>query len=293
MNILILGTDGQVGGELARGLGSLGRLTTWSRRDQDLTDTEGLESRVRSENPEVILNAAAYTAVDRAESEPALAFRVNRDAVGVLARTASDTGALLVHYSTDYVFDGGKASAYTETDAPNPLNTYGRSKLAGEEAIRASGCRHLIFRTSWVFAARGNNFIRTVLRLASERDELRIVGDQHGAPTGARLIAEVTRRALGRAGAGSGEGTYHLAAGGETTWHAYARFVVEEWRRLGGQPRVPTDRILPIAAADYPQPAARPSNSRLDTGRLESWLGPELPRWEDGVRDAVREIVQP
>jgi dTDP-4-dehydrorhamnose reductase len=207
MNILILGTDGQVGGELARGLGSLGRLTTWSRRDQDLTDTEGLESRVRSENPEVILNAAAYTAVDRAESEPALAFRVNRDAVGVLARTASDTGALLVHYSTDYVFDGGKASAYTETDAPNPLNTYGRSKLAGEEAIRASGCRHLIFRTSWVFAARGNNFIRTVLRLASERDELRIVGDQHGAPTGARLIAEVTRRALGRAGAGSGEGT--------------------------------------------------------------------------------------
>jgi dTDP-4-dehydrorhamnose reductase len=246
-------------------------------------------------SPEVILNAAAYTAVDRAESEPDLAFRVNAEAVAVLARYASESGACLVHYSTDYVFDGTAKEPYAETDAPNPPNVYGRTKLAGEEAIRASGCRRLVLRTSWIFSSRGRNFLRTILKAASEKDSLQVVADQRGAPTGARLVADVTLKALDRAMTSSGDspwGTYHLAARGETTWYEYAQWIAEESGRLGHPLRTATDQIFPVPASDYPKPAARPLNSRLDAGKLEAWLNFTLPPWQAGAGDALGEIIR-
>jgi dTDP-4-dehydrorhamnose reductase len=295
MKILILGTGGQVGWELPRQLAGLGTLVAWDRASADFEDPMGLGMKVRAEAPQVIVNAAAYTAVDRAESEPERAFRINRDAPGALAEAARGLGASLVHYSTDYVFDGASAEPYRETDPTGPLSVYGRSKLEGEEAIRGSGCHYLIFRTSWVYASRGRNFPRTILKLASERDELRIVDDQQGAPTGARLIAGVTRLALeALAGASDGPrlfGTFHLAASGKTTWHGYARFVVEEAARLGVELRASADRILPMPARNYPQPAERPANSGLNTEKLRSRLGVELPMWQEGVREALGEIV--
>jgi dTDP-4-dehydrorhamnose reductase len=296
MKILVLGANGQVGWELARELASVGPLTAWDRRACDLEDSGRLAVSLRSHAPDCIVNAAAYTAVDRAESDADRARRINADAVRTLADYAAGSGACLIHYSTDYVFDGLKDGPYLEDDATHPLNVYGQTKLAGEIAIRESGCRHFLFRTSWVFAGRGRNFPKTILTLAGERDQLRVVDDQHGAPTGARLIAHLTRAVLEKwqdpaQGGDIRLGTYHLAAAGETTWCGYARFVVGEALRLGYPLRAGVNDILAIPTSEFPQPARRPPNSRLDTSRLRAWLGVALPSWETGVAEAVGEIV--
>jgi dTDP-4-dehydrorhamnose reductase len=293
MSILLLGKDGQVGWELRRTLAPLGEVRACGRAEADLSDPAALTALVERLRPAVIVNAAAYTAVDRAESEPDLAHRINAEAPAALAAAAVRCGAWLIHYSTDYVFDGGKQSPYVETDPCVPLNVYGRSKRAGEEAVLASGCRHMIFRTSWVFGAHGANFLKTILRLAAERENLRVVADQWGAPTGAALIAGVTARALRaiESGAEVPSGIYHLAAAGETTWHAYARFVVEAASHLGAALKAGEEAVLPISAAEYGGAAERPLNSRLDTGKLRRTFGLDLPDWREPVRRTVAEVL--
>lgn len=298
MKILLLGRDGQLGWELQRALAPLGEVVAAGRRGggpvADLAQPESLVALVRAVQPAVIVNAAAHTAVDRAESEPGLAQALNVDAPGVLAHEAAVLGATLVHYSTDYVFDGS-GHAPRDEDAPTaPLSVYGRTKLAGEQQVQASGCRHLILRTSWVYAARGGNFARTMLRLAAERDELRVINDQVGAPTGAELIADVTAHALrGLAQAPELSGLYHLAAAGETSWHGYACHVIE-WARTRGHPlRVAPEAVRPIPTRDYPTPAARPLNSRLDTRRLRQAFGLHLPPWQSGVERMLDEVLGP
>lgn len=295
MKILLLGKNGQVGWELQRALAPLGTLIALDRGGADglrgdLENLEGLDRTVRRAVPDVIVNAAAYTAVDKAETDAGRAQCINAEAPGVLARAAAQVGALLVHYSTDYVFDGSGDQPWREDAPVGPLSVYGRSKLAGEEAIRGSGCRHLILRTSWVYAARGGNFARTMLRLATERERLTVIADQHGAPTGAELIADVTAHAVRaeRADRSLG-GTYHLAAAGETSWHGYAGFVIEEARALGAVLKV--GEIAPIATHDYPTAAQRPLNSRLDTARLQERFGLVMPDWRDGVARMLREIL--
>ncbi len=295
MRILLLGKNGQVGWELQRALAPLGELIALDRQGEgidcgDLGRQVDLAETVRRLAPDVIVNAAAYTAVDRAESDAALAHAINAEAVGMLAQEAKALGAWLLHYSTDYVFDGSGSRAWREDDTTAPLSVYGRSKLAGEKAIRASGCQHLIFRTSWVYAARGGNFARTMLRLAAERERLVVIDDQQGAPTGAELIADLSAHAL-RAAVGDPAlaGTYHLAAAGETSWHGYAGFVVAEARALGVALRV--EEIAPIATSEYPTPAIRPLNSRLDCERLRSSFGLALPDWRVGVARMLREIL--
>jgi dTDP-4-dehydrorhamnose reductase len=232
--------------------------------------------------PAIIVNAAAYTAVDQAESEPGPACLVNAEAPEALARAAKELGALLVHYSTDYVFDGEKTGTYREEDPANPLGVYGRTKLEGERAIQASGCEHLIFRTSWVYGARGRNFLLTMMRLARERDELRVVDDQRGAPTWSRMIAETTAQALARRGDGGPSGLYHLSGGGETTWFGFTRAIVET---MGLNPR-----LTPITTADYPLPARRPANSLLCNDRLERDFGLRLPDWRESLRLCLEEM---
>jgi len=294
-DILILGGNGQVGWELQRALAPLGRLTVCDRQRGNLEDLEGLRKLIESQQPSIIVNAAAHTAVDKAEMDIECAQRVNGEAVGVLASLAGELGAWLVHYSTDYVFDGHGEQPFREEDLPAPLNAYGRTKLAGEQAIRESGCRHLIFRTSWVYAARGANFAKTMLRLAADREELRIVADQFGAPTSAELIADVTAQVLGRLLAhpqpDSLCGLYHLTAGGETSWHGFARFVITEAIHLGLPLRTVADRVLPIMTHEYPLPAPRPANSRLDTTRLCSTFGLTLPDWQFHVRRMLVELI--
>lgn len=286
MNILLLGRDGQVGWQLQRSLAPHGRVVACSRGECDLSDLDGLRARVRAERPQVIVNAAAYTAVDKAEGEPAAAMRVNAEAPGILAEEAGRLGALLVHYSTDYVYDGGKPAPYVETDATAPQSVYGRSKLAGEDAIRAAGCRSLIFRTSWVFGARGGNFVKTILRLAAERDSLGVVGDQVGAPTPAALIATVTGVALallrqGRTMAAGEQRLYHLCSGRPVSWHEFARTIVGIAGVMPGfSLRLTPEAIRSIATAEYPLPARRPANSRLDCSRLEADFGLRMPDWE-------------
>lgn len=298
MKILLLGKDGQVGWELQRALAPLGEVVALGRGGApplsgDLAQPEILAATVRSVAPDVIVNAAAYTAVDKAESEPGLAQTVNAIAPALLARAAAGIGAWLVHYSTDYVFDGSGTTAWTEESPMGPLNVYGRTKLEGEGLIRDSGCRHLIFRTSWVYAARGQNFARTMLRLASERESLNVVDDQFGAPTGAELIADVTAHALRAALAGPEvSGLYHLAASGSTTWHGYACHVVELARRIGATVKVPREAIHPVPTTAFPTPARRPANSRLDCSRLQRTFGLHLPRWESGVDRLVTELLQ-
>lgn len=295
MKILLLGKNGQVGWELQRALAPLGTVVALDRGGADglcgdLEDLDGLDRTVRKLVPDVIVNAAAYTAVDKAETDANRAHRINAEAPGALATAASALGALLVHYSTDYVFDGGGHRAWREDSPTGPLSVYGRTKLAGEEAIRASGCRHLIFRTSWVYAARGGNFARTMLRLASERDRLTVIADQIGAPTGADLIADVSAHAI-RACLATPErcGTYHLVASGETSWHGYAGFVIETARELGVALKV--EEVAAIASRDYPSAAVRPLNSRLDTARLRDSFGLHLPDWRDGVARMLREVL--
>ena len=295
MKILLLGKNGQVGWELQRALAPLGAMVALDRAGADglrgdLEDLDGLARTVRKLAPDVIVNAAAYTAVDKAETDVARAQCINAEAPGVLAAAAAEVGALLVHYSTDYVFDGSGDNPWREDSPTGPLSVYGRTKLAGEDAIRASACRHLIFRTSWVHAARGGNFARTMLRLAAERERLTVIADQIGAPTGADLIGDVSAHAIRASLAAPAlSGTYHLVADGETSWHGYARFVIETARELGVSLKV--EEIAPIATRDYPTAAARPLNSRLDTQRLRSAFGLHLPDWRDGVARMLREIL--
>ena len=297
MRILLLGKNGQVGWELQRSLAPLGELIALdfdspAPHCADFTQPETLAATVRALAPEVIVNAAAHTAVDKAESEPELARTINADAPAVLAREAATLGAWLVHYSTDYVFDGSGAAPRTE-DAPTaPLSVYGRTKLEGEEAIRAGGCAHLILRTSWVYAARGGNFARTMLRLAAQRESLSVIDDQIGAPTGAELLADVTAHALRAALVDPAlGGTYHAVAAGATSWHGYASHVIE-FARAAGQPiRVAPERIAAIPTSAYPTPARRPLNSRLDTSRLERSFGLVLPDWRIGVERMLREVL--
>ena len=289
MRLLVLGKNGQVGWELQRALAPLGEVIALGRAEADLENPAQLRNAVIAAGPGVIVNAAAYTAVDKAESEPERADRINHRAVAELAAMAADRGALLVHYSTDYVFDGRKSGPYIETDATAPRSVYGRTKLAGEAAIAASGVRHLIFRTSWVHSGRGSNFIRTMLRLAAERDSLRVVADQTGAPTSAALIAELTAQAIA---ANLASGTYHLTAAGETSWHGLARFVIAEALAAGVPLKTTPDAVAPVTTADYPTPAARPANSRLDTTKLRTALAITLPDWRDGARRSVTELIE-
>lgn len=293
MKTLLLGAEGQVGWELRRALATLGTLVVAGRTDgADLADPDRLAATVRGLAPQVIVNAAAYTAVDRAESEAALAQTINADAPAALARIAAASGAWLLHYSTDYVFDGSGERPWREDDATGPLSAYGRSKLAGEDAIRASGCRHLILRTSWVHAARGGNFARTMLRLAAERDELKVVDDQVGAPTGAELLADLgaltLRDAMRRPELG---GTYHACAAGETSWCGYARHVIGWAKARGLALRVAPEAVQPIPSSAYAVPARRPLNSRLDTRKLREAFGVTLPPWQQGVERMLAEAL--
>ena len=293
--MLLLGADGQVGWELRRALLPLGEVLPMTRTQADLSDLDGLRALLAREQPQIIVNAAAYTAVDKAETEPELAQRINAEAPQGLADYAARTGAWLLHYSTDYVFDGTKPAPHTEADTPNPQSAYGRSKLAGEQAITASGCRHLILRTSWVYAARGGNFAKTMLRLAAERDSLRVVADQIGAPTSAELIADVSAHLLQRlrtdaALAQQASGIYHLTAQGHTSWHGYAQYVIAQALARGRALRCAPEAVQAIATADYPLPAPRPANSRLDCGKLQSTFGLTLPPWQTQVQRLIDEL---
>lgn len=312
MKLLLLGANGQLGFELQRALAPLGELACATRSGRlpggaecarvDITDAAALDDLLGEELPDVVVNAAAYTAVDRAEDEPAVAHAANADAPARLACWCAQRDTLLVHYSTDYVFDGRASRPYLENDATAPLGVYGRSKLAGEEAIRASGARHFILRTAWVYAARGQNFLATMLRLARERglegtgrerDTLRVVADQRGAPTPARWIASATATLLARHPSGQTDprlGTLHLSAGGETTWCEFARAIFEDALRAGVIERLP--QIEAIGTADYPTRAARPAYSRLDNRRLYDVFGLRLPDWRRGVSEVMAELAR-
>ncbi len=294
MRILLLGSNGQVGWELRHTLPDLGEVKSCGRSDVDLTNFDAIRTVIADFKPDCIINAAAYTAVDRAESEAELAFRVNAEAVAVLAEEAQKLDSWLIHYSTDYVFDGCKTGPYKETDETNPINVYGLSKLAGEQAIINSGCKHLIFRTSWVMGRHGKNFVRTILRLVQERDSLSVVDDQHGAPTTAGLIAKVTQEAVVRITAEEAwlQGIYHLAPHGQTTWYGLAELLVELAGRSGMPITINKSKIHPIATADYHTPARRPLNSRLDTQKLEGVLSFQLPSWKDDFIGVSQEIIK-
>ena len=298
MKILLLGKNGQVGWELQRSLAPLGEVLALDRHSTDfcgdLSQPERLAQTVLTWRPDVIVNAAAHTAVDKAESEPELARCLNATAPAALARAAADVGAWLVHYSTDYVFNGQGEQPWQEGDATGPLSVYGQTKLAGEQHIAASGCKHLIFRTSWVYAARGGNFVRTMLRLAGERERLTVIDDQRGAPTGADLIADVTahaiRQAMGTQGA-SLSGVYHLVASGETSWHGYAHHVIAQARQILPASGLKVTEIAPGPTSAFPTPAQRPHNSRLSTHKLQKTFGLVLPPWQQGVDRLLAEIL--
>ena len=291
---LVTGANGQLGFELQRALAPLGEVTACGRDACDLSNPDSIRAAVRAAKPNVIFSAGAYTAVDKAESEPDLASAVNATAPGILGEEASKLGALVIHYSTDYVFDGTKTSAYREEDATNPLGVYGKTKLLGENTLADSGADHLIFRTSWVFGAHGKNFIKTILRLAASRDELRIVADQFGAPTGAALLADASTHIATRYLRDGREnfpfGLYHLTAGGETSWHGFAQHIVAKAAAANTPLQAPIDRIFPITTPEYPTPAARPENSRLDTSKFRNTFGLHLPDWTHGV-DQVLDVL--
>lgn len=295
MKILLLGKNGQVGWELQRSLAPLGELIALDRHGHngltgDLADLGGLRATIRELKPDVIVNAAAYTAVDRAEEEHELATRINAEAPSVLAEETKALDALLVHYSTDYVFDGSGDTPWQATDTPGPVNHYGASKLASERHIQASGCRRLIFRTSWVYAARGSNFLTTMARLMREREALQVINDQVGAPTGAELIADVTAHAIVQAlGDATKEGLYHLAPAGETSWHGFATFIAEWLNGQGVEIQAAPERIEPIPTSAWVTPAARPLNSRLDTRKVERTFGLTLPPWQQGIARVLAE----
>ena len=292
MKLLLFGKGGQVGWELQRALAPLGEVVACGSEEADFSEPETLPALVRAVRPDAIVNAAAHTAVDRAESEPERAAAINAVAPGVLAREAAALGAWLVHYSTDYVFDGS-GDALRDEDAPTgPLGVYGRTKLEGEQAIRESGCKHLIFRTSWVYAARGGNFAKTMLRLAQERETLTVIDDQHGAPTGADLLADLTVHALRTALVRPDvAGTYHAVPRGETTWHGYATHVIEFARAAGLPIKVRAEAVAAVPTSAFPTPAKRPANSRMDTTRLRSTFGVALPDWRAGVDRMLTEVL--
>ena len=296
MNILLFGKGGQVGWELQRSLAVLGHVTAL---DHDSTDhcgdfanPEGIAATVRALKPDVIVNAAAHTAVDKAESEPELARLLNATTPGVLAREAAALGAWLVHYSTDYVFDGSGERPWVEDDAPAPLSVYGATKLEGEQLIRQAGCQHLILRTSWVYAARGGNFAKTMLRLAQERERLTVIDDQWGAPTSAELLADVTAHALRQLLKRPEDGgLYHCVAAGETTWHSYAKYVLEHARQAQAAIKIKATEVAPVPTSAFPTPARRPHNSRLNTTRLQTTFGLTLPHWQQGVARMLTETL--
>lgn len=297
MKILLFGKGGQVGWELQRSLAPLGELVALGADSQDFcgdfTNLKGIAETVRSIAPDIIVNAAAHTAVDKAESEPELAHTINALAPGVLAQEAKRCGAWLIHYSTDYVFNGSGDSAWLETDPTGPLSIYGKTKLAGEEAICAAGCKHLIFRTSWVYAARGGNFAKTMLKLAQERDALKVINDQIGAPTGADLLADITAHAIRTAQQRPDVGgLYHLVASGQTSWHGYASYVIDFARQAGVEIKVAPETILPVPTSAFPLPAARPRNSRLDTRKLQNTFDVHLPHWHSGINRMLTEILE-
>lgn len=294
--IVVTGGTGQVGWELARSLLPLGEVLTPSRAELDLCDAGAVRQYLRALAPSIIVNAAAYTAVDRAESEVDLAMAINGTAPAVMAEVAKHCNALLVHYSTDYVFDGAKTGAYSEDDGTNPQNAYGASKLAGEQAVRRSDADHMIFRTSWVYGARGSNFLRTILRLAREREQLRIVADQFGAPTWSRLIAEATALALKQAMAERREqtfesGLYHLTARGETSWYGFAKRIVEFAAATPGIGPLRVNQVEAISSAEYPLPARRPANSCLSSGTFMRRFDIELPTWECCTKLVLDELA--
>jgi dTDP-4-dehydrorhamnose reductase len=294
VNILLLGKSGQVGIELQRALARLARVTAPDHAACDLADSSALRRTIRAARPDVIVNAAAYTAVDRAESEPAQAHAVNAAAPGILGEEAAALGAWVVHYSTDYVFDGTQARPYLEDDQPNPLNVYGASKLVGERALQASGARHLIFRTSWVVSAHGRNFVKTILERAASEASLEVVSDQWGAPTAAALIADVTARcieALANPGSAAAGGLYHLAAGSRTTWYECACHVVELARAAGWPLALAPENIRPIPSRAWHAAARRPACSILDTRKLRAAFGLRLPDWREGVDQVVRQLL--
>lgn len=295
MKILLTGKNGQLGFELQRALAPLGEVHAVDVEECNLADPEAIRLLVRTVRPDLIVNPAAYTAVDRAESETELAAAINTEAPRLLGEEAASLGAWVIHYSTDYVFDGTRPVAYVESDATNPQSVYGRTKRDGELALEASCPQHLIFRTSWVVGMHGANFAKTMLRLAAERDSLSIVADQYGAPTSAALLADVTAQVVGRARRegldGFPFGLYHLVAGGETTWYDYARFVVGQAAAAGRTLKLNPDSIRPIATADYPLPAKRPANSRLDTQLFRDTFDLELPDWQLGIKHVLQEIL--
>jgi dTDP-4-dehydrorhamnose reductase len=296
MKVLLLGKNGQVGWELQRALATLGEVVALDRHSEnglcgDLADTQALRTAIQHVAPDIIVNAAAYTAVDKAESDQDLALQVNAAAVQVIAEEARQLGSWVVHYSTDYVFEGGGESAWRESDPVSPVNYYGMTKLLGEQAINASGCKHLIFRTSWVYGARGNNFAKTMLRLAKDRPELNVIADQIGAPTGADLIADITAVAIRKALVDpSVAGIYHLAADGFTSWHEYASLVVD-YGRDNGLP-IEAKVVNPISTAQFPTPARRPLNSRLNTEKLRETFSIHLPDWRSGVTRMLKEVLE-
>ena len=293
--ILLLGKGGQVGFELQRALAPLGEVLALDRNACDLADADAIGRAITAASPRIIVNAAAYTAVDKAETETDVAGAVNARAPGVIGALARELGARVIHYSTDYVFDGAKTEPYTEDDATQPLGIYGLSKRDGEAALAASGAEHFVFRTSWVFGAHGGNFVKTILRLAAERESLDVVADQFGAPTSAALIADITAQVIGqlayRGGAALPSGIYHLTAAGETSWHAFAQAIVTGARNRGRELRLQPEAIRPIATREYPLPAPRPANSRLDTRRLRETFGLTLPPWQAGLDHVLTQIL--
>ncbi|MBX3616642.1 dTDP-4-dehydrorhamnose reductase [Nitrosomonas sp.] len=295
MKILLFGKNGQVGWELQRSLTPLGDLIALSSNSTDycgdFRDLSGIQRTIRTLKPNIIVNAAAYTAVDKAEQEPALARTLNAEAPGLLAQEASHLNARLVHYSTDYVFNGSGDRPFVETDPPEPLNVYGQTKLEGEQHIHASGCSHLIFRTSWVYATFGNNFIKTILRLAQQRDSLKIVNDQIGSPTGAELIADITAYALLPGRQPLANGIYHLTANGYTSWFEYAQVILAGAEASNYPLKVHSGSLQPIPTSEFPLPAQRPFNSRLDTGKLKQAMGLQLSDWQTGVQRTLTEII--
>ena len=296
MNILLLGKGGQVGWELQRSLSVLGQVTALDFDSQDhcgdFANPEGVRDTVRQLRPQVIVNAAAHTAVDKAESEPEFARLLNATTPGLVAEEAARLGAWLVHYSTDYVFDGSGTRPWVETDTPAPLSVYGATKLEGEQRIQQSGCQHLILRTSWVYAARGGNFAKTMLRLGQERERLTVIDDQWGAPTGADLLADVTAHAIRHLQHRPQDGgLYHCVAAGETTWHSYAKFVLENASKAQQAIKIIAKEVVPVPTSAFPTPAKRPHNSRLATAKLQTTFGLQLPHWQTGVARMLAEIL--
>ena len=293
MKILLLGKNGQVGWELQRSLVPLGEVLALDRSSTshcgDLSNLEGLAETVRVFRPQVVVNAAAYTAVDKAESDSSTAHLVNALAPEVLSQACAALGALLVHYSTDYVFDGSGQTPWLETDATGPLNVYGHSKLAGEQGIAKQGAKHVIFRTSWVYGTEGGNFAKTMLRLAQERDKMAVINDQFGAPTGAAWLADITAMCLQQPQALSG--IYHLAAAGETTWHAYAEYVLQTAKRLKPEMAYKVKEVAAVPTSEFPTPAQRPLNSRLNCSKLQNDLQCQLPDWQKGVDAMLSKIL--